>query len=378
MLSNILCSCSCFTFFCTLINQLLSENGINLNSSHQKDNFLITTSHTNDSFNNNNLNNLNSYAKTTTITSSTNASSMPSTASTPGHFQRQSPTSFEQQLRIFIPNYDDIIDNIRGQQPHSSRAGGSGMSSDRRNMMGDRRMNSSMMDRQNVRQISSSLVWTLAKHVSSISLRSITIHHRRHIAIQTWWTTVRHWKVIAIIVRESARTQAITKTAGFKETGPTLSPTVLRGSDVVSKGCQVSHHRLFGRTITISRWIKIKYNRIKIVTIITKIDVYPHVTTITTVSRSRRLFVDKDSENSNNSNRSHRVRGISTQHQFSNNPRLHIMPIHIILNTHWWSKWTIKYPSAYHLAMNKSGLIQRPTFQFVRISSNDDKKVFGD
>lgn len=178
-----MCSCSCFTFFCTLINQLLSENGINLNSSHQKDNFLITTSHTNDTFNNNNLNNLNSYAKSTTITSTTNATTLPSSASPPVHFQRQSPTSFEQQLRIFIPNYDDIIDNIRGQQPHSSRAGGSGMSTDRRNMMGDRRMNSSMMDRQMVRHLHSER--TLVKFISLISFRITTIHHRRHIAIQT-------------------------------------------------------------------------------------------------------------------------------------------------------------------------------------------------
>lgn len=138
-------------FFCNLINQSLSENGINLNSSQQKDNFLITTSHSIDNFNNNNLTNLNSYAKSTTITS-TNAPSNQSPSPT-GHYQRQSPTSLEHQLRIFIPNYDDLLDNIRGQQPHSSRgpAGGSGMSSDRRNMMGDRRMNSSMMDRQMVR-----------------------------------------------------------------------------------------------------------------------------------------------------------------------------------------------------------------------------------
>lgn len=169
LLSNILCSCSCFTFFCTLINQLLSENGINLNSSHQKDNFLITTSHTNETFNNNNnLNNLNSYAKSTTITSTTIPTSVPSSASPPVHFQRQPPTTFEQQLRIFIPNYDDIIDNIRGQQPHSSRAGGSGMSSDRRNMMGDRRMNSSMMDRQMVSRNSSSSTRTCVKQLSSI------------------------------------------------------------------------------------------------------------------------------------------------------------------------------------------------------------------
>ena len=131
---------------------MLSENGINLNSSQQKENFLITTSHSVDNFNNNNnLNNLNSYAKSTTITSSNASTNQP--PSPTGHFQRQSPTSFEQQLRIYIPNYDDLIDNIRSQQPHSSRAGGSGMSTDRRNMMGDRRMNASMMDRQMVSKI---------------------------------------------------------------------------------------------------------------------------------------------------------------------------------------------------------------------------------
>lgn len=141
-----------FSIFSVLwLIKLFSENGINLNSSHQKDNFLITTtSHSIDNFNNNNLNNLNSYAKSTTITSTnapTNQLSSPN-----GHRQqRQSPTSFEHQLRIFIPNYDNLFDNGRGQQPHSSRAGGSGMSADRRNMMGDRRMNSSMMDRQMVK-----------------------------------------------------------------------------------------------------------------------------------------------------------------------------------------------------------------------------------
>jgi hypothetical protein len=125
---------------------MLSENGINLNSSHQKDNFLITTSHTVDNFNNNNLNNLNSYAKSTTITSTNASSPNQSPPSPSGHYQRQSPTSFEHQLRIFIPNYDDLLDNIRGQPPHSSRPGGSGMMpSDRRNMMGDRRMNTSIM-----------------------------------------------------------------------------------------------------------------------------------------------------------------------------------------------------------------------------------------
>lgn len=148
---------------------MLSENGIN--SSHQKDNFLITTNHSiADNLNNNNLNNLNSYAKSTTITTSSStpstASSIQSTSSTPTltghhhhHFHRQSPPmssttlEIERQLRIYIPNYDDFIDTIRSQQPHSSggRAGGSGMSSDniRRNM-NDRRMNSSMMDRQSV------------------------------------------------------------------------------------------------------------------------------------------------------------------------------------------------------------------------------------
>lgn len=115
---------------------MFSENGININSSQQKDNFL--NNHEN---NNNNLNNLNSYAKSTTISTS-NASSSSNSSS----------TSFAHQLRILIPNYDDLMDTIRSQQPHSSRAGGgsgnSGMPNDRRNMMmNDRRM----MDRQMVR-----------------------------------------------------------------------------------------------------------------------------------------------------------------------------------------------------------------------------------
>lgn len=110
---------------------MFSENGININSSQQKDNFL--NNHEN---NNNNLNNLNSYAKSTTISTS-NASS-----------SNSSSTSFAHQLRILIPNYDNLLDTIRSQQPHSSRAGGSGMQNDRRNMMmNDRRM----MDRQMVR-----------------------------------------------------------------------------------------------------------------------------------------------------------------------------------------------------------------------------------
>jgi hypothetical protein len=128
--------------------ELFSENGINLTSSHEKENYLITTtsSLSIDNLNNNDLNNLNSYAKSTTITSNASPNQSPS----PNGLRRQSPTSFEHQLRIFIPNYDNLFDNNRGQQqPHSSRAGGSGMS-DRRNMMGDRRMNSSMMDRQMV------------------------------------------------------------------------------------------------------------------------------------------------------------------------------------------------------------------------------------
>lgn len=138
---------------------MLSENGIN--SSHQKDNFLITTNHSiADNLNNNNLNNLNSYAKSTTITTSSSSPSQPSSSiqststTTPTltghhHFHRQSPpmsSSLERQLRIYIPNYDDFIDTIRSQQPHSSRAGGSGMSSDIRRNMNDRRM----MDRQSV------------------------------------------------------------------------------------------------------------------------------------------------------------------------------------------------------------------------------------
>lgn len=108
---------------------------------------------------------MNSYAKTTTITSTN-----------PTANQSPSPPLIEHQLRILIPNYDDLLDNIRGQQPHSSRAGGSGMSSDRRNMMGDRRMNSSMMDRQMVSQRKafyavnmSTLIYLLQSHYDSSS-----------------------------------------------------------------------------------------------------------------------------------------------------------------------------------------------------------------
>jgi hypothetical protein len=122
---------------------MFSENGININSSPQyKDNNFILSSHENNSYNNN----LNSYAKSTP--NSTNSSN----ASTPTNLQT-SPTpsspSFAHQLRILIPNYDDLMDTItiRSQQPHSSRAG-LGMQNDRRNMnmMNDRRM----MDRQMV------------------------------------------------------------------------------------------------------------------------------------------------------------------------------------------------------------------------------------
>ena len=108
----------------------VSENGININSSHQKDNYLITTN-SSENFNNNDLNNLNPYAKSTTnLTTSTITSSSP---------------MIQHQLRILIPHYDDLMDTIRSQQPHSSRPGGSGMQNDRRNMMNDRRMNSMMV-----------------------------------------------------------------------------------------------------------------------------------------------------------------------------------------------------------------------------------------
>jgi hypothetical protein len=117
-----------------LKSNFVSENGININSSHQKDNYLITTN-SSENFNNNHLNNLNPYAKSTNSTS-TSISSSPSPPSSP---------TIEHQLRILIPNYDDLMDTIRSQQPHSSRPGGSGMQNDRRNMMNDRRMNSMMV-----------------------------------------------------------------------------------------------------------------------------------------------------------------------------------------------------------------------------------------
>lgn len=125
---------------------------------------------------------MNSYAKSTTITS-TNAAILPPTSPT-GHYQRQSPTSFEHQLRIFIPNYDDLLDNIRGQQPHSSRAGGSGMSSDRR-MMGDRRMNASMMDRQMVRLQHDIFIFKVQETLFYFHFRIIMIRHRHPIETPT-------------------------------------------------------------------------------------------------------------------------------------------------------------------------------------------------
>lgn len=116
---------------------MFSENGIINSSPQYKDNNFILSSHDNNSYNNN----LNSYAKSTP--NSTNSSN----ASPPPISPPSSPTSpaFAHQLRILIPNYDDLMDTIRSQQPHSSRAG---MGNDRRNMnmMNDRRM----MDRQMV------------------------------------------------------------------------------------------------------------------------------------------------------------------------------------------------------------------------------------
>jgi hypothetical protein len=133
---------------------MFSENGINNISSPQfKDNNFI--SHENstyriNNYNNNNNINLNSYAKSTTnSTISSNASSSILSSANSISPTPTSPTSFAHQFHILIPNYDDLIDTIRNQQP---RAGGSGMQNDRRNMnmMNDRRMNSMMMDRQMV------------------------------------------------------------------------------------------------------------------------------------------------------------------------------------------------------------------------------------
>ena len=135
---------------------MFSENGINNISSPQfKDNnFIISTSHDNNTFINNN-NNLNSYAKSTTNTTNPSNDPPPNlpTSPTTSSSSPSSSSSFAHQLRILIPNYDDLMDTIRSQQPHSSNnrgAGGSGagMQNDRRNMnmMNDRRM----MDRQMV------------------------------------------------------------------------------------------------------------------------------------------------------------------------------------------------------------------------------------
>lgn len=138
---------------------MFSENGIinNISSPQFKDNnFIISTSHENNiaysnNFNNNNNLNLNSYAKSTSnstissIVSSPILSTSPtlSSSSSPSSpSSTTSPTSFAHQLRILIPNYDDLMDTLRSQQPHSSRAGGSGGMQNDRRVMNDRRMNS--------------------------------------------------------------------------------------------------------------------------------------------------------------------------------------------------------------------------------------------
>jgi hypothetical protein len=78
--------------------------------------------------NNANNNNLNPYAKSTTTT---------------------------------LLHHHHLIDNIRGQQPHSSRAGGSGMQGDRRNMMNDRRMNPMMVSCMHFKKLMSNLTHIL-------------------------------------------------------------------------------------------------------------------------------------------------------------------------------------------------------------------------
>lgn len=137
---------------------------------------------------------MNSYAKSSTISASTTITSStiqqppsPSSASHHGHYQRQSsPTTFAHQLRILIPcsNYDNLMDNIRVQQPHSSRAGSSGMQADRRNIMGDRRMNAPpMMDRQMVRfELLIDNLNALNTFISHLYNRTIMIH-RRHLIV---------------------------------------------------------------------------------------------------------------------------------------------------------------------------------------------------
>lgn len=121
---------------------MFSENGIINSSPQYKDNNFILSSHDNNSYNNN----LNSYAKSTpNSTNSSNASTPKNVPSSPS--SSPASPSFAHQLRILIPNYDDLMDTIRSQQPHSSSRG-MGNGNDRRNMnmMNDRRM----MDRQMV------------------------------------------------------------------------------------------------------------------------------------------------------------------------------------------------------------------------------------
>jgi hypothetical protein len=188
-------SCSCL---------LCRENGININSTNQKDNFLINSNHSIDNYANHNLN---SYAKSTTITStnnnnnnSTQTSNLPSNSPTsrtpptimfyncsPNSQTQPSPTNNNNtrqrtrslsispiaspipistppptltQLRILIPysNYDNLLDNIRSQQSQSVRPGSS-QQQDRRNMQDNRRMNmGSSIDRQMVRVLSQDYV----------------------------------------------------------------------------------------------------------------------------------------------------------------------------------------------------------------------------
>lgn len=184
-------SCSCL---------LCRENGININSTNQKDNFLINSNHSIDNYANHNLN---PYAKSTTITTTTITPSpnSPNTVQTHHHqhsnhhspnsltpptimyYNRHSPNSQTTQnnnhqrqrsvsispiattpnattpppsltqLRILIPysNYDNLIDNIRSQQSLSGRPGPS-QQQDRRNMQDNRRnmMMASSIDRQMV------------------------------------------------------------------------------------------------------------------------------------------------------------------------------------------------------------------------------------
>ena len=112
------------------------ENGVNINSTNQKDNFLINHI---DNFNNHAILINNKSSSSTTITTPI------SSPSPHGHSPPPSPPTLS-QLRILIPysNYE----NLRSQQTQSSRAGPSQQPDRREHRNRNMMMNS--MDRQMV------------------------------------------------------------------------------------------------------------------------------------------------------------------------------------------------------------------------------------